>query len=263
MAGDIGRKAGKSKRAPSVSNESFTPARSRLWVTLLWVAAAAVAMILANVLGLLAFYAWHGVSHPGAPVVLQKLVTNGSAVGISTAVASPLLILFFVWAARMNGPDAAAYLALRWPGARDWGAAIAVGIAMFALEFTAERFISDPQADAFMAGTFLSARSDGTLAVLILAFVILAPASEELAFRGFFYARLEPRLGSAAAVLLTSLAWAGLHIQYGLASIAEIVVIGLMLGTLRWYSRSTLLPILIHAAWNAAGLVGIALANGH
>jgi len=242
---------------------SSVPNRSRLWVTLVWVVAAGVALILTNVLGLLAFYGWHEIAHPQRAVELAKIVTNGSAVGISTAVASPLLILFFVGAARMNSTDVRGYLALTWPRGWDWAVALAAAVALFFLELGSEQFIQDPQAQAFMTGTFLSARSDHTLAVLALAFVVLAPASEEIAFRGFFYARLEPRLGSAAAVTLTALAWACLHIQYGWASIAEIVVVGLMLGGLRWYSRSTLLPILIHAAWNVAGMIEIAMLNGH
>ena len=239
------------------------PAGSRLWVTGLWLIAAAVAFLVANVVGLLGYAVWHGWAHPGIALSLQGLVQNGSAVAISTAIASPLLIGFFVAAARLTTPGWADYLGLSWPTARQWGIGIAAGVVLLLLEAGFEQIVPDPKAADFMFGTFQSARAEGTLAVLVAAVVVLGPVSEEIAFRGFFYARLAPRLGTVAAILLTAAAWAGLHVQYGWTSIAEIAVMGLTFGALRWYAGSTVLTMLIHAAWNAAGLLQVAWQSGH
>jgi hypothetical protein len=249
--------------SPEHGSPANFPAGSRLWVTLLWVLLTAVVFIAANAVGLLGFAGWHAAAHPGTPLSLRGLVRNGSAVAISTAISAPLLIGYFVFAARLSTQDWAAYLGLRWPSARQWGVAAAAGLGLLLLDAGYETFFSDPRAADFMESTFRTARSDGTLVVLVAAVMVLGPVSEEIAFRGFFHARLAPRLGVPAAILLTAAAWSGLHLQYGWSSLAEILVMGLTFGGLRWYTNSIVPTILMHCLWNGLGLVQVAWQIGH
>ncbi|MGD8466199.1 MAG: CPBP family intramembrane metalloprotease [Anaerolineae bacterium] len=78
-----------------------------------------------------------------------------------------------------------------------------------------------------------------------------AGISEEVLFRG----AVQPRLG----LLLTTLLFAIGHIQYGLTlATVEIYIIGLALGLLR-NRTSTTICIVVHASYNAAGvLLGMA-----
>lgn len=80
-----------------------------------------------------------------------------------------------------------------------------------------------------------------------LALGLSAGISEELLFRG----AVQPRLG----LLLTSALFALGHLQYGLTlATLEVFVIGLVLGLVRNRANTTVC-ILIHASYNAAGVL--------
>jgi hypothetical protein len=80
-----------------------------------------------------------------------------------------------------------------------------------------------------------------------LALGLSAGISEELLFRG----AVQPRLG----LLLTSVLFALGHLQYGLTlATLEVFVIGLVLGLVRNRANTTVC-ILIHASYNAAGVL--------
>jgi len=98
----------------------------------------------------------------------------------------------------------------------------------------------------FMREAYVSARSSNSLVLFFLAVVVVAPIAEEVAFRGFLFRGLSATwLGVAGAMVLTSAAWAAMHVQYDWVTLAQIFLIGLLLGWLRWASGSTLLTILL------------------
>jgi membrane protease YdiL (CAAX protease family) len=88
-----------------------------------------------------------------------------------------------------------------------------------------------------------------------VALVVMAPLGEEIVFRGFLFRGLGASLGPVAAVILTSLGWAALHVQYEVFFIVQIFVIGLIFGGLRWWSGSLYLVIVLHALINAIAFV--------
>jgi len=86
--------------------------------------------------------------------------------------------------------------------------------------------------------------------------VVTAPLTEEICFRGFIYRGFAAsRLGTVGAVILSSLIFAGIHVQYDLITLAGVLVTALLLGTMRAISGSTLLTIAMHALNNAVVLV--------
>lgn len=96
------------------------------------------------------------------------------------------------------------------------------------------------------AGLGLAARVIRTVGI-----VLLAPATEELAFRGFLFRAIErTRLGAHGAVLITALAFAALHVQYFGPELVQILLEGLVLGLARWGTRSVLLTAVMHALGN-------------
>ncbi|MCL2149553.1 MAG: CPBP family intramembrane metalloprotease [Dehalococcoidia bacterium] len=103
-------------------------------------------------------------------------------------------------------------------------------------------------------------RNSGFLPLLWLATIFFAPIFEELFFRGFLFVGLRAsRLGPTATVVLTSLLWAALHIQYSLFGIIQILAMGLVLGTVRHKTDSIWSPLLIHILWNSAAILSTAL----
>lgn len=105
----------------------------------------------------------------------------------------------------------------------------------------------------------IQATTDARL-LLWLAIVIAAPLSEEVFFRGFLLPGLARAPGGpVAAVVVTALVWAGIHLQYDLYYMSQVFVLGLVLGTARLHTGTLLLPILLHALVNAVALVEASL----
>jgi membrane protease YdiL (CAAX protease family) len=96
--------------------------------------------------------------------------------------------------------------------------------------------------------------------LFFLAVTVVAPITEEIAFRGFLFRGLSSTwLGVAGTMVLTSVAWAAMHVQYDWVTLGQIFLIGLLLGWLRWASGSTLLTILLHMLANLAATIQAAI----
>jgi len=98
--------------------------------------------------------------------------------------------------------------------------------------------------------------STDSLFLLWIAIVIAAPIFEELFFRGFIITGLSSTfMGPIGAVVLSSVAWAAIHIQYDLYLITTIFVFGLVLGYVRLKTNSVLLTIGLHSFMNLASMI--------
>jgi len=73
-------------------------------------------------------------------------------------------------------------------------------------------------------------------------------------FRGFLFRGWvrSPRWVWPAIVVI-SILWAMLHIQYDWAGVLQIFIVGLFLGWMRWRSGSLVLTFLLHALFNLEG----------
>jgi uncharacterized protein len=108
-----------------------------------------------------------------------------------------------------------------------------------------------------------SARADGALWLLVIAFCVAAPISEEFFARGFLYRGWsESFLGPAGAIVLSSMVWTGLHLQYDWYFLGEVFSIGLLFGYLRYRSGSTWLTTILHGLNNLAAVVQTILLTG-
>jgi hypothetical protein len=106
----------------------------------------------------------------------------------------------------------------------------------------------------FQLQSYTTAAAEGWLPAMWVAAVIVAPAGEEIIFRGFLFRGFVTSPRSAwPAIVIISLLWAGLHIQYDWAGMLQIFIIGLFLGWVRLTSGSVLLTFLLHALFNLEG----------
>jgi membrane protease YdiL (CAAX protease family) len=100
----------------------------------------------------------------------------------------------------------------------------------------------------------------GTLAVGLVA--VLVPVAEELFFRGFVFGAVARRYGGAAAFAITVLVFVLAHVpqDWGAwGALTGILLTGLGLTALRWWTGSTLVPALAHLVHNGV-IVAISLA---
>jgi membrane protease YdiL (CAAX protease family) len=184
------------------------------------------------------------------------LANDGFLLAFVTIVAAPAWIGVSVLAARWRGWRARDYLALVQPRKSE----IAFGIACMAALLVGSDLLTvmlgRDVVPTFMVEAYKSARTGGSLVIFSLAVVIVAPISEEIAFRGFIFRGLSASwLGVSGTLIATSAAWASMHVQYDAYTLAQIFLIGLLLGWIRWASGSTLLTIMLHMLANLTACI--------
>jgi len=87
--------------------------------------------------------------------------------------------------------------------------------------------------------------------ILWVALLVAAPLFEELFFRGFLIKGLSASaLRWYGAVIISSVMWAAIHIQYDLYGMGTILLLGFILGTARIKSGSIILTMLSHSFTN-------------
>jgi uncharacterized protein len=209
------------------------------------------AFIIAQIAALAVLVWW---AHGDLEVVRQPF--DGALVTISVLVINPVMVAILVMAVRLKGADPITYLALVSPRLRSVAAGVAgiviiIGVTDLLL-FASGRALVSP----FQEVSYSSAAAEGWLPLLWFATVIVAPAGEEITFRGYLFRGFVRSERSAwPAIVVIALLWAAPHLQYDLVGISEIFLVGLFLGWVRWRSGSTLLTFALHALFNLEGMI--------
>jgi membrane protease YdiL (CAAX protease family) len=193
----------------------------------------------------------------------RQIDHDGTAVAAFTLIANVIQTVTLVLAVRMLGTNVLEYLGIDIPRWRDVTLAV---MALVVVVVVGDLLIVGTGRDLvqpFELEISRSARADGTLPVLWLALIFVAPIGEELLFRGFLFRGLihQPR-DRIPAVLMTALIWAALHVQYDWLGVVVVFAVGVMLGYIRLRTGSTTLAILVHVLLNAESVVETIIALG-
>jgi membrane protease YdiL (CAAX protease family) len=174
-----------------------------------------------------------------------------------------------LWAAaRFAGWPLAEYFALSWPRGRDFVRGLGYGIAgkviillltMGVIELLLRAWVPVAASESGSALEGLTVWSVlGLLLWFWITMVILTPFFEELLFRGFLYRGLaESRVGVTGAILITAVVFGLIHwdlnaqVSGNLVMVISNVLLGLLLGWIRWRRGSTTATILVHASYNS------------
>jgi CAAX protease family protein len=247
--------------APGIDSQAVAaapaPARSRwgFWATTAWGIAVVAAMFAAGMAATVAVLSWWLVA--GKPIPDEaELGSNAILVSAAALASLPACVAVLMLAVGLARASVADYLALKRIDAAILLTGMACTFAYLAavdiLTYVSGRSLSVP----FMQGIYRTAVESGTLPLLLLSVLVAAPVTEELVFRGFLLRGwAASRLGATGAVVLTSAIWAGTHAQYDWIVIGQIFGLGLLLGSLRLRSGSTLTTVLLHAAYNAGAVI--------
>lgn len=181
---------------------------------------------------------------------------DGTLVTLSVLVLNPVQVAILVMAVRLKGADPIAYLALVPPRLRSLAAGV-VGILVIIGVTDLLLFASGrPLVSPFQEVSYTTATAEGWLPLLWFATILVAPAGEEITFRGFLFRGFVRSERSAwPAIVVIAFLWAVPHLQYDWTGMSEIFVAGLFLGWVRWRSGSTLLTFLLHALFNLEGTI--------
>ncbi|MGN6287016.1 MAG: lysostaphin resistance A-like protein [Afipia sp.] len=238
--------------APAPAAPSSRPPRVwKFWGTLLWGLFAFVAMFLGQIVVVAYVIATRDASLDLD--TMKALLSSGTTISWSVIMGLPAVVAALWIAIRISRTPFSDYLALRWPGWKNLLIGIvSLIILIFAWDLVSKSVGRDV-APGFMGDVLKSARADNALWLLVVAFCVGAPVTEELFARGFLYRGWsESFLRPAGAILLSSLVWTAMHLQYDLFFLGEVFSIGLLLGYLRYRSNSTWLTVIVHGINNLA-----------
>ena len=205
--------------------------------------------------GQLTVVLWFLVSS-GEPIdtsVMTTLLSNGRIISLSVIMGLPAILIVLWIATRFSRTPFADYLALRWPSWKMLAVGVAALVALMVVWEVISRVAGRESSPGFMMDVLKTARADGALWLLVIAFCVVAPITEEFFARGFLYRGWsETFLRPAGAILLSSAVWTMMHLQYNWFFLAQVFSIGLLFGYLRYRSNSTWLPIVLHGINNLA-----------
>jgi CAAX protease family protein len=223
----------------------------RFWGTLLWGLFIFAAMLLGQIAAGAWLILWQGGPYNIAAAV--HALGGGLSVPLSVIMGLPAVLAALWLAISRSRMPFADYLALRWT---TWTNLLLGVVALFVLVMgwdLVSRATGRAVEPGFMGEVLKSASADGALWLLVIAFCVAAPVTEELFARGFLYRGWsESFLGPVGAIILSSLLWTSLHLQYEWFFLGEVFSIGLLLGYLRYRSGSIWLTIVLHGANNLA-----------
>ena len=244
-------------QAPAVQNN---PPVWGAVTTLLWSVLIAIVFVVVQVF-MTGIYILVTFGDPGDKIraVLRDLHFDGAFLSLCTfatlLVCTPLILGI---AKLKRGSKLKDYLGLRWPPLKQvlrWSL-ITLGVCLLADGISL--LLWRPLVPEFMLKAYGSASPRW---VLWLALVIAAPIFEEICFRGFMFKGLAAsRLRWFGATVITSVLWAVIHQQYDWFLISVVFGLGLVLGTARAMTHSTLLTIWLHSLVNALATVQTAFA---
>jgi len=173
-----------------------------------------------------------------SPAVLRKLESAATILACGPTIA-------VLWiAVRVARRELSEYLDLNWPRRNELIEALIFVAILWILEIATINAVEPVDlygAFGGFAGVFF----------LFVSMTIAAPIMEEFLCRGFmFRGWSQSFLGPTGAIVLISAIWAAFHFQYSLRERIWIFLAGLILGYVRWRSRSTWLAVLCHSAMN-------------
>jgi membrane protease YdiL (CAAX protease family) len=213
---------------------------------------AALALLAGQIVALLALTLWfeRGLAH------LPNFSGDGAAITLVIAVSTPVEVLLLVLFAGRASAGAADYLGLIWPRRGE----VVFGIAALVVVILAGNVLSwllgRPIVTPFQVDIYTTARTGGWLLWLWIAVVAVAPIGEEILFRGFlFRGWLRSPSDVWPVIVVSSLLWSLIHVQYDWYVIGQVFAFGLMLGWMRWATGSTILTIFLHALINTEGMI--------
>jgi membrane protease YdiL (CAAX protease family) len=219
------------------------------WATLGWA-------VLAFLAGQFIAFGLLLVLHVGDWNAMLQSPFDGVLVTLFILISNPITIGVLALAVRFGHGNQTEYFALHRPQTRDVTLGIVCLVALIALcdalLYLSGRALVTP----FQLQSYTTAAAEGWLLPMFAAAVLVAPAGEEIMFRGFLFRGWARSERSAwPAIVVISLLWAMLHVQYDWTGMLQIFVIGLFLGWIRLRSGSTVLTFVLHALFNVEGTI--------
>ncbi|MDH2355798.1 type II CAAX endopeptidase family protein [Bradyrhizobium sp. SSUT112] len=239
---------------PPLIEMPATPGVWKFWGTALWGLLIFLAMFVGQIGAIVLLVVQRGL--PMDLASLQLVGHEPAALALSVIMGLPATLAVVWLAIRIKKASFTDYLALHWP---SWMQVLfgAVGLILIVLAWeVTSRSLGREATPGFMTDLLKSGRDKGAAVLLLLAFSVAAPMSEEVLARGFLFRGWSASfLRVPGAIVLSSLVWTVVHLQYDMYFLAEVFSIGLWFGYMRYRANSLWLTIALHALNNLTAVV--------
>jgi uncharacterized protein len=226
----------------------------KFWGTAIWGIVIFAAMFVGQISAMVLLVVQRGL--PMDLASLQLVGGEPQALALSVIMGLPATLAAVWLAIRIKKASFVDYLAFYWP---SWKQLLfgAVGLVLIVVAWeTMSRSLGREATPGFMTDLLKSGRDKGAAFFLLFAFSVAAPMSEEVLARGFLYRGWSASfLRVPGAIVLSSLVWTAVHLQYDMYFLAEVFSIGLWFGYMRYRSSSLWLTIVLHALNNLTAVV--------
>jgi membrane protease YdiL (CAAX protease family) len=214
--------------------------------TIGWTLLCIVVMFAAQIFGLVIFVVFR-IATTTSPK-FDDLLTSGNVIALATLLSTSAAVGLIALLIRIRRYPIRDYLVLYWPTPRSAMISLAGLAVLLGATDLSSYLLGRPLVPTVMVDIYRGS----WLPALLFALVVLAPIGEETLFRGFLYMGIAAsRAGPIVAILVSSVAFALLHVQYDWHGIVAVLATGLYLGVVRSRSQSLLLTMLLHAVGNA------------
>ena len=219
--------------------------------TILWAVLIAVAFLVTQTVTAVFYFVSVGVGviTSSSLKIARGLQFDGLFLSIATFATTLVCCSLLVAIIKLKrGSNLKAYVGLILPKKRELLRWLLIVIIFWGVTDLTLLLLGKPIVTDFMAKTYTSMKSPW---ILWIALILAAPFFEELFFRGFLIKGLSASpLRWYGAVILSSLAWAAIHLQYDVTGVIITFLLGVILGVARVKSDSTLLTIFLHSFVN-------------
>jgi membrane protease YdiL (CAAX protease family) len=179
----------------------------------------------------------------------EEAKCDGTLLSIASLFSSIVSLVFIALFAKIRKTRSTLdYLGIRAVRLKTLTGCACIAIGIVAVSDAVTYFLGRPIVHEFMSTMYSTVMFKP---LLWLAICFAAPVFEEVFFRGFLFTGFQKsRLGNAGAILLTTLPWTMMHVQYGVYELSQIFVLGVVLGYTRVRSESTVPAIIMHITIN-------------
>jgi membrane protease YdiL (CAAX protease family) len=190
--------------------------------------------------------------------IIREMAMNGLVISVATIASALVCIgLVLVFIRIRDNASIPHYLGLKKLSWKIVLILLGVSIAFIVLISVAGALLHIPDVPGFQVDLY---KTSIWPPLLWIAVVIFAPAFEEILFRGFLFEGFRhARTGVIGAILITSITWSMLHVQYDLFHMSTIFVLGLLYGTVRYKTGSIWSTFIMHAFNNCAAMASTVL----
>ncbi|BAM89242.1 putative CAAX family protease [Bradyrhizobium oligotrophicum S58] len=252
-----------------VARAQHQPRTLGFWRTTLWGLLVIVLFFVGQLTPIVYFLVRHDGSFNGAvefQTAMVQVASRSLTVSLSAIMGVPAILLPIYFAVRHTRMSFADYLGLRWTTWKNFAfGVVGMVVILGCWELAAQLTGRGDTSSSFMVDILKTARGDGVVWLMVIAFCVAAPVSEELMARGFLYRGWSDSfLRVPGAIVLSSLVWTVLHLQYDWFALLNVFSLGVWFGYLRYRTHSTYLTMVLHGLNNLAATVQTMwLASGH